>query len=120
MGFDFHRKQRWPQSTLGRRPAEDRCQAICGPGSHLDERLALHLGARAVPPASSTNAGGTPALPGLPCRYAAAATLPLKVRPNFVAETATLSPSLTRPDRINSASGSCKYFWITRLSGRAP
>src|SRR5258708_6516624 len=115
MGLHLHREQRRPQSALGRRPAEEQRQAICGPGAHLDERVAA-LGSAGVPPARVKDAGGTPALAG----YAAAATLPLKVRPNFVAETATLSPSLTRPERINSASGSCRYFWITRLSGRAP
>ena len=52
--------------------------------------------------------------------YAAAASLPLKVSPCLPAEITTLSPSLTRPDRIISASGSCTDFWITRLSGRAP
>ena len=32
----------------------------------------------------------------------------------------TFSPSLMRPERMSSASGSCTDFWITRLSGRAP
>jgi hypothetical protein len=52
--------------------------------------------------------------------YAAAATLPLKVRPNLVAETLTWSLSLTRPARISSARGSWMFFWMTRLRGRAP
>ena len=66
--------------------------------------------------------GGSASLlhPIRPPPYAAAATLPLKVRPNLVAEIVTFSPSFTRPDRIISASGSCTLFWITRLSGRAP
>jgi hypothetical protein len=34
------------------------------------------------------------------------------------AEITTLSPSLMRPDRMSSESGSCTDFWITRLSGR--
>ena len=53
--------------------------------------------------------------------YAASLTAsPLKVMPCRSAEIATLSPSLTLPDRISSASGSCTAFWIARLSGRAP
>ena len=56
-----------------------------------------------------------------PSRHAAAAaTSPLKVRPCLPAEITTFSPSLMRPERISSASGSCTDFWITRLSGRAP
>src|SRR5712692_2999937 len=100
MGLPLDRKQRRPQPALGQRSLEERRQTICGPSAHLDERIASR--------------------PRSTAAYAAAATLPLKVRPNFVAEIATLSPSLTRPERINSASGSCRYFWITRLSGRAP
>ncbi len=50
----------------------------------------------------------------------AAASLPLKLSPCLPAEMTTFSPSLTCPDRISSASGSCTDFWITRLSGRAP
>jgi hypothetical protein len=53
--------------------------------------------------------------------YAACCTTsPLKVMPFLSAEMATCSPSLTLPDRISSASGSCTAFWIARLSGRAP
>jgi hypothetical protein len=52
--------------------------------------------------------------------YAAAASLPLNVSPCLPAEITTLSPSLTLPARISSASGSWIDYWITRLSGRAP
>src|SRR5205807_10003381 len=53
--------------------------------------------------------------------YAASATaLPLNERPCLPAETRTDSPSLMLLARIISASGSCRYFWMTRLSGRAP
>ena len=55
-----------------------------------------------------------------PDHAAAAATSPLKARPCLPAEILTFSPSLMRPARISSASGSCTDFWITRLSGRAP
>ena len=53
-------------------------------------------------------------------RYAAAATSPLNLSPCLPALITTVSPSLMRPERISSASGSCTDFWITRLSGRAP
>jgi hypothetical protein len=54
-------------------------------------------------------------------RYAATATTsPLNLSPSLPAEITTFSPSLMRPERIISASGSCTDFWITRLSGRAP
>src|SRR3954454_24709510 len=46
--------------------------------------------------------------------------LPLKVSTLPSDEIATLSPSLTSPARIISASGSWTGRWITRLSGRAP
>ena len=43
--------------------------------------------------------------------YAASFTAsPLKVMPPLLAEIATFSPSLTLPDRISSASGSCTAF----------
>src|SRR6267378_2127059 len=126
MGLHLHREQRRPQSALRRRPAEEQRQAICRPGAHLDERVGRLLGPRAsrphlpIPPQAGWVEEMRAGRPRSQVGYAAAATLPLKVRPNFVAETATLSPSLTRPERIISASGSCRYFWITRLSGRAP
>ena len=54
-------------------------------------------------------------------RYQAAlASEPLNVRPFASADRSIVSPSFTVPARIISASGSCTYFWITRLSGRAP
>src|SRR5229473_1997561 len=53
-------------------------------------------------------------------RYAAcAAASPLNTKPWAPAEITTRSPSLMRPERMNSAKGSCTDFWITRLSGRA-
>ena len=58
-----------------------------------------------------------------PCDHQAAtagAALPLNTKPWAPAEMVTVSPSLMRPARIISASGSCTAFWITRLSGRAP
>lgn len=66
---------------------------------------------------------GPTALPSqqLRRRYAARATVsPLKARPFLPAVTFTASSSLILPDRISSASGSCRAFWIARLSGRAP
>ena len=53
-------------------------------------------------------------------RYAAAATSPLNLSPCLPAVITTFSPSLMRPERMSSASGSCTDFWIARLSGRAP
>jgi hypothetical protein len=50
----------------------------------------------------------------------AAAASPLNTRAWAPAEITTRSPSLMRPARMSSASGSCTDFWITRLSGRAP
>ena len=61
-----------------------------------------------------------PRRPGSLRRLRRAAFRPLKVRPCLPAEISTFSPSLIRPERISSASGSCTAFWITRLSGRAP
>src|SRR5206468_9549082 len=53
--------------------------------------------------------------------HAACATAsPLKTSPREPADTTTFSPSLMRPDRMSSASGSCSDFWIARLSGLAP
>ena len=53
--------------------------------------------------------------------YAAAFTsAPLNTKPSRPAEILTFSPSLMRPERMSSASGSCTDFWIVRLSGRAP
>ena len=51
---------------------------------------------------------------------ACAIAWPLKVRPCLPDDTFTVSPSLTLPDRINSASGSCSDFCIARFNGRAP
>ncbi len=51
---------------------------------------------------------------------AAATSSPLNLSPCLLAVMTTVSPSLRRPDRIISASGSCTDFWITRFSGRAP
>src|SRR5262249_57682373 len=48
--------------------------------------------------------------------HAAAASSPLNFSPCLLALITTFSPSLMRPDRIISASGSCTDFWITRLS----
>lgn len=43
------------------------------------------------------------------------------VNPSFgSASIVTLSPSRNSPFRIRIASGSCRYFWIARRSGRAP
>ena len=73
-------------------------------------------------PSSARGAESRPRpAPAAERRQAASFTAsPLKVSPLLPAEIFTLSPSLTRPDRISSASGSCSDFWITRLSGRAP
>ena len=43
-----------------------------------------------------------------------------KTRPTGPALTRTVSPSLTRPSRIMTASGSWSWRWITRFKGRAP
>jgi len=57
-----------------------------------------------------------------PMIYAATAVgaLPLKTSSPDFTPIFTRSPSLMRPERMSSASGSCTDFWITRLSGRAP
>ena len=65
-------------------------------------------------------AASRPGREGAPVYAACCATSPLKVMPCLSAEITTFSPSLTLPDRISSASGSCTAFWIARLSGRAP
>jgi len=45
---------------------------------------------------------------------------PLIVSSPSRTETCTVSPSLTPPARICSASGSCTCLWMTRFNGRAP
>ena len=47
-------------------------------------------------------------------------TWPPTESPSGPAVTDTTDPSSTSPERISSASGSCRLRWITRLSGRAP
>ena len=112
LGLDQCRKLGRPQSTDGYGPAQR-----AGP-------LLRRTRARAHQPikrdaAATSSLRTRPVLPD--DAYAAAATTsPLNLSPCLPAPMTTFSPSLMRPERIISASGSCTYFWITRLSGRAP
>ncbi|MEN9873105.1 MAG: hypothetical protein RL186_2 [Pseudomonadota bacterium] len=67
----------------------------------------------ACPPQFTTTPLGGPSL---------MAEKPLKMSSSAVGRAVmeTVSPSLIAPDRISRAKGSCRCFWITRLSGRAP
>ena len=61
-------------------------------------------------------------LRGLPCLLVAGVvhiTLP-KVSPSAPASAWIVSPGTNSPPSTFSASGSCRYFWIARFSGRAP
>src|SRR4029453_1453904 len=78
---------------------------------HDDARPAFALRADALPAErGATGPRPSSADPLSSSDQAAAASLPLKVSPCLPAEMTTFSPSLTRPDRMSSDSGSCTDF----------
>src|SRR5262249_1100621 len=108
-----HLDQNAPPGLFDRRGSGLCATASCLDGRNRQASIALRRVRRPSRPAATPNQ--------VPRDYAAcAAASPLNTRAWAPAEITTRSPSLMRPARTSSASGSCTDFWITRLSGRAP
>jgi len=104
---DLHRRGGYLDSNQPARPA-NRTRLVGDPPN-----------ARAVRSVQAVNHGAFCKSRGSQAATPATA-LPAIRRPFLSAPTTTFSPSWISPARINSANGSCTFFWMTRFKGRAP